>query len=190
MRRALVLVGLLVLMAAVAYGATRLAVRSARVQPPTCQALATLEDYLAVTPDQREVMSGIDAKYAAIRPGLRDRVWQTRDELIATLKDPSSTREQAVEKAKEFSEAQEAMQTNTVEYVMELRQHLTPAQKQKLTGLLGRGMCALTGGQCRRGMGTGMGPGMGGGMGPGMGAGIGGRGRGYCGGRGSRGVRP
>jgi Spy/CpxP family protein refolding chaperone len=102
-------------------------------------------------------------------------VWQTRDELIAVLEDPKSTREQALDRAKRFCAAQQALQLNTVEYMVELRGHLTPAQKTKLAGMVGRGMCALTGGPCRRGMGGEMG-------GP--------RGGGFCGGRGSGGGAP
>ena len=178
-KRWLAVVGLLILVAAVSYGATRLAVRNARVQPPAPAAFAALQDYLEVTPDQQKQLAGVNEQYGAVRPELRDRVWQTRDELIAVMEDPKSTREQAVEKAKQFCSAQEAMQVNTVEYMIELRQHLTPAQKQKLGGLVGRGMCALTGGQCPRGMGVG------GSMG-----GPGGGGNGFCGGRGLRGGRP
>ncbi len=187
MRRVLAIVGLLVLIAAVSFGATRLAVRTTQVRPQTCQALAALEDYLAVTPDQKKALAGIDVQFETQRPLLRDRVWQTRDDLIAVLEDPNSTRAQAVEKTRQFCAAQQAMQLNTVEYMVELRQHLTPAQRQKLTGLVGRGMCALTGGPCPRGMGRGMGGGMG--MGRGMG-GAGGGGNGYCGGRGMRGGGP
>lgn len=178
MRRGwLAVVGLLILVAAVSYGATRLAVRGAGVQAAPCPAFAALQDYLGVTPDQQKQLAGINAQYGAVRPELRDRVWQTRDELIAALENPKSTRAQAVEKARQFCAAQQAMQMNSVEYMIELRQHLTPAQKQKLGGLVGRGMCALTGGQCPRGMGGGMG-------------GPGGGGNGLCGGRGWRGGRP
>jgi Spy/CpxP family protein refolding chaperone len=185
MKRALAIAILLILVVAVSYGATRLAVRTTRVRPATCQALSALEDYLAVTPGQKQALAAVDAQFGAARPQLRDHVWQTRDELVATLEDPNSTRAQAVEKARQFCAAQKAMQLNTVEYMVELRQHLTPAQRQKLAGLVGRGMCTLTGGPCGRGMGRGMGNGMGGGMG-----GPGGRGNGFCGGRGMSGGGP
>lgn len=165
MKRVLAAVGLVIFLAAVSYGATRLVVRGTAAGQPACPAFGVLQDYLELTPEQREKVASIDARFAAVRPQLRSRVWQTRDELIATLQDPNSTRAQAVEKAKEFCDAQQAMQVNTVEYIVELRRHLTPAQQQRLSSLVGRGMCALTGGPCGRGAGRGAGAGMGLGMG-------------------------
>lgn len=170
MRRVLVAAGLLVLVAAVAYGATKLVVRRTVATPPACPAFDVLQDYLGLTSEQRQKLAEVDARYATVRPQLRNRVWETRDELIATLQDPNSTRAQAVERARQFCAAQQAMQINTVEYMVELRERLTPPQREKLAGLIGRGMCALTGGPC--------GPGMGRGRGAGMGLGMGGRGRG------------
>jgi len=177
MRRVLGAVFLVILLAAVSYGATRLVVRkTAAAGLSACPAFGVLQDYLGLTPEQRDKLASVDAQFAAVRPQLRSRVWETRDDLIATLQDPNSTRAQAVEKAREFCAAQQAIQINTVEYITELRQHLTPAQQQKLAGLVGRGMCALTGGPCG---GRGAGRGSGGGMGLGMGGR--GRGNGCCG---------
>jgi len=167
--------GVLALVAVVSYAATRVALRSARGTAVTPPAFAVLQDFLGVTSDQRSALASIDAHYGAVRPALRNRVWQARDELIGVLEDPKSTRGQALDKARRFCAAQEALQVNTVEYMFELRRHLNPAQRAKLAGLVGRGMCALTGGPCPRGMGRGMG------LGPGGGS---------CGGRGWRGGRP
>jgi Spy/CpxP family protein refolding chaperone len=164
----------LILAAGVSFGATRLAVRGVRGIGSAPQEFAMLQNYLDVTPDQRKALADIDARYGSARPALRDRVWQTRDELIAALQDPNSTRKQALDRAKRFCEAQQALQLNTVEYMVELRGRLTAAQKAKLAGMVGRGMCTLTGGPCPHGIGGGMG----------------GAGGGVCGGCGRRGGAP
>ena len=119
---------------------------------------------------QREALAGIDTEFAKQRPALRQGLWQARDELLRVLKDPDSTRADAVAAVERFGAAQQALQRNTIEYVFELRRHLAPAQREKMIGVMGQGMCALT-------------------CGPGMGRGCGGQGRGSCGFGGGRGMR-
>lgn len=164
----LVVIGALVVLGVGSFAATRLAVRGLCSGTKAPVAFAVLQDYLELTPQQRTALQEADADYASVRPALRDAVIEARDGLLKVLEDPKSDREATVSAAKRFCRAQEALQLNTVEYMVELREHLDASQKKKLAGLMGRGMCALTGGPCPGGMGLGRGRGMGGGQGAGL----------------------
>ena len=153
-RRWLVLVAILLAMGAASYAATRLINRPPRVPGAPCPGFAALQDYLDLTLDQRKALAEIDAQYAESRPLLRERFRQARDDLIAVLRDPNSTQGQATAAVKRFGAAQQAMQLNTVSYTFELRKHLTKAQKERMVGLMGRGMCAKS---CGPGAGIGWG---------------------------------
>lgn len=173
------LVVVFVALAAGSYAATRLVQNTRQPQtPPAAPGFAVLQDYLQLTPDQRQALAAVDQRYAAVRPELRDRLWEARDNLLNVMGDPNSTSQQAVAAAKKFGAAQQAMQLNTIEYTYQMRKHLTPAQREKLVSTMGRGMCAMT---CGPGSGRGMG---GRGNGPCQGAGQGkGKGQGWRGGR-------
>ena len=174
----LAMIAALVVLGVGSFAATRLAVRGLCNGVRAPMAFAVLQDYLELSSQQRKALEEADARYASVRPALRDAVIEARDGLLNVLEDPKSDREEAVRAAKRFCRAQEALQLNTVEYMVELRGHLNASQKKKLAGLMGRGMCALTGGPCQGGMGLGPGRGMGGGQGAG-----------FCGGQGWRGGR-
>ena len=152
-KRWLILIAILLAMAAASYAAARLVSRPG-VPPggPPCPGFAALQDYLQLTPDQRTALAGVDARYGDSRPRLRDEFRQARDELVAVLHDPNSTEDQAIAAVKRFGTAQQAMQLNTVSYTFELRKHLTEEQKERMVGLIDRGMCVKS---------CGPGPGMG-----------------------------
>lgn len=132
--------------------------------------LVVLNDYLELTPAQREAVASITAETARTRVHLREEVLRTRDELLKVLTDPDSTSEQGLGAARRFGEAQQAMQENTVEYIFAMRQHLNPKQKAKLAATMNRGICGLVcgpgggmgkaagGGRGRCGLGMGLGP--------------------------------
>ncbi len=178
-KRWLILIAVLLAMGIASYAAARLATRPAGPQGAPCPGFAVLQDYLQLTPNQRLALAEVDAKYADSRPRLRDKFREARDELVAVLHDPNSTEDQAIAAVKRFGEAQQAMQLNTVSYTFELRKHLTKEQKEKMFGLIDRGMCGRS---------CGGGPGMGWG-GPGGGPhGIDGPGPGPRSSRGGRGL--
>mgnify|MGYP005841566115 CR=1 FL=1 len=159
------LVALFLLMAAASYAAARLISSRHPRAPEAAPGFALLQDYLGVTDEQKRALADIDGKFARQRPELRDRMFEARANLVTVLQNPDSTVDQALRAAREFGEAQQAMQANTILYTYELRKHLTPQQREKMVRTMGRGICAMTGG-------------------PGMGRGMGGRGKGPCADRG------
>ena len=165
----LLLIGAFLVLGVASYATARYLSRGP-VYPKPCPGMAMLQDYLELTPAQHEALAGIDTAFGKERPALRQELWQARDELLRVLREPDSTRTNVVAAVKRFSAAQQALQMDTVEYVFELRRHLTPAQREKMIGVMGQGMCALT-------------------CGPGMGKGCAGQGRGACGFSGERGMR-
>lgn len=166
-KNTLVLIGVLVVLGVGSFAATRLAVQGPCSLTGTPAAFAALQDYLELTPAQRTAMRATDRHFAETRPKLKSDVIESRDALLRTIQDTQSSREQTLEATRRFCRAQEAMQVNTVEYMVALRGHLTKAQKEKLGGFVERGMCALTGGVCHgRGHGLGLGRGKGGGQEP------------------------
>lgn len=170
----LFLAALFIVLAAVSYATAKLvyAVQN-RVDRSAPPGLSVLQDYLQLTDAQRESLAQVDARFASTRPELRANLETARDKLLSVMRDPNSTRDEAVRAAREFGAAQQAMQLNTIEYTYELRKHLTPAQRNKLVATMGRGMCAVT---CGPGGGRGMGgPGIGRGRMSGPGGWHGGR---------------
>lgn len=162
-RNTLILVGVLIILGIGSFAATRMGRRSphcAGCEAPV--AFAALQDYLLLSNAQRSAMQEIDARFSVTRPKLSAETYDARDELLKALQNPDSTPEQTLAATRRFCRAQEALQLNTVEYMIELRAHLSPTQKTKMSDLIGRGMCSLTGGPCK-------GHGMGGGMGLGLG---------------------
>ncbi|MGI6296830.1 MAG: Spy/CpxP family protein refolding chaperone [Armatimonadota bacterium] len=169
-RNTLILIGVLVVLGVGSFAATRLAVQGPCSITGVPAAFAALQDYLELTPAQRTAMRATDRRFAEIRPELKSDVIEARDRLLATIQNTESTPEQTLQATRRFCRAQEALQVNTVEYMVALRGHLNKAQKEKLGGFVERGMCALTGGVCP-GRGLGRGRGMGMGLGRGRGAG-------------------
>lgn len=172
----LIFIGLLILLGIASYATTRAIREPGSPSNNSPQGFTMLQDYLGLTPQQRQKISDTDAEYADTRARLRDDVWQARDELRRILSNPDSTSREAVVAAEKLGEAQQQLQVNTIEYTYELRQHLTPAQREKLVSMMDRGICALAGG-----------PGMG--KGCGMGKGECGPGGPMCGPGGPRGGR-
>jgi Spy/CpxP family protein refolding chaperone len=167
----ILLFGLLILSIASFAAARLVSGRMVQKSSAPCAGIAMLQDYLELMPDQRLAIADMDAKYRVSRPALRDRIWEARNELLGVLNDPDARKSDVLAAADNFNAAQQALQKNTIEYIFALREHLTPAQKQKLIGLMSRGICPLASQ-----------PGMGGRRGAGRGAfcGMGKCGNGFC----------
>lgn len=164
----LVLVAVLALLAAASFTATRL-VGQTVAEPACCEPLFTmLHDYLDLTPDQRREIADIDASYATRRQDLRQKLWDERDHFLAVVRDSDSGKTEALAAMKRFGAAREAMAASTLEYVYDIREVLTPAQRTKLTSVIDQGTCGLSCGMGLRGRGM-MGPGAGNFGGPGQG---------------------
>lgn len=165
MRKAKWIVPLVVFvaLAAASFGAARLVAE--RPADEAAEGVAVLHDFLELTSAQRQEVEALDARYEQERPELTRALLDARSGLLEVMRDPRSTRQEAVEAADRFGDAQSNMQRNTISYTYELRECLTPEQREKLTDTMGRGMCSIT-------------------CGPGMGRAMGGRGRGPCGGYG------
>jgi len=161
-KRWIVLISVLAILAGTSYGASRL-LSQGRPSVLRCEpGLAMLQTYLSLTPDQRSDIAGVDERFAETRRVLRQQVWDSRDRFLAAIRDPGSGDEEIIAALREFVRAREEMAVNTISYILEVRRHLTPAQKEKVANLVDRGVCGLT-------------------MGPGAGAGCGRRGGGACG---------
>jgi Spy/CpxP family protein refolding chaperone len=161
-KRWIVLIAVLAILAGTSYGASRLLSQG---RPPVLEGepgLAMLQTYLALTPDQRSELEAVDARFAQSRPVIRQRVWDARDRFVAAIRDSNPNEKEIVAALRRFVRAREEMAVNTISYILEVRKHLTPAQQEKLTSLVDRGVCRLT-------------------MGPGAGAGCGRQGGGACG---------
>ncbi len=165
-----VLILALLLLAVASFAATRLLSQPARTQPQQEPLFGMLHSYLGLTPDQQREIADIEGSYAAQRQELRQRLWDERDHFLAVMRDPNSSKAEALAAMRRFAQAREAMGASTLEYVFDMRGVLTPAQRDKLTSVMDRGACALT-----------CGPGVGGcgrgGMAPGCGMPSGGGGR-------------
>lgn len=161
----ILLIVLSLLLAAASYGAARMICGSQCDIESAAPGFALLQDYLEMTPDQRQAISQVDAGIAEERLALREQMLDARDHLVDVINDPESTVDDALSAVHTFGDAQREMQANTVRYTYELRQHLTPPQREKMVRTMGRGVCGMTGG-------------------PGRGRGMGGRGRGPCSGDG------
>lgn len=155
MKRGWLMLAMLFLLTAVgSFAAVKLV--GTKPVPGSCPApgFAVLQDYLELTEEQRLALAAVDESFARERAELRERFVQARERLVEVLRDPDSTVDDALEAARIFGEAQQAMQTNTIRYTYELRKHLTPAQRERMVGTVCRGICAVTGGPCGvRGMG-------------------------------------
>jgi len=156
----LVLILVLLLLGAASFTATRLVGQTA-AEPPCCEPVITmLHEYLGLTPDQRRRIADIDAAFVARRQGLRQRLWAERDRFLAIVRDSDSGKSEALAAIKRFGAAREAMAASTLEYVYDIRDVLTPAQRTKLTSVIDRGTCGFACGMGLRGRGRGMiGPG-------------------------------
>jgi len=161
-KRWAILIGISLVLAGSSFSATRL-LSQARPRPLQSEpGLAMLQDYLGLSPEQRGALADVDARYATARPALRDAVWHARDELMNALRDPDSTDEQVISALRQFGRAREEMAINTIGYILQVRRHLTAAQRSKLIGVMDRGICGIT-------------------VGPGLGRGCGRPGGGACG---------
>lgn len=138
---------MLVLLAVGSYGAARFVSRSNSTYEPGIMAV---QDYLNLTAEQRRVVADLTQEFAVSRPVLRQQVWQARDRFVALVRDPRADKDDVLLALHELSRAREEMAKNTVEYLLALRDCLTPAQQDKLTALVERGMCSLDSEVCGR----------------------------------------
>ncbi len=154
----IILIALLLVLAGASYGTARLVSRPPAAPAQSEPLMAMLHSYLRLTPDQQREIAQIDARYSAERAELRQKMWEERDRFAAVMRDPNSTKEQALAAMRRFASARTAMGASTLSYVFEIRQLLTPEQRARLTGAVDRGICALAGGPgvggCGRGMGA------------------------------------
>lgn len=161
----IMLAALLVVLSAASFTAARLLSAGSEVSGQPEPLLGVLPDYLDLTPEQRQHLDSVNADYASQRRIIRQRMWDARDRFAAVMRNPDSTREQALAAMERFGAAREDMAANTLEYVFEVRRVLTPEQRSKLAEVMDRGVCALScgpGGGCGGPMGAGgMGPGQG-----------------------------
>ncbi len=142
----IILIALLLILAAASYGAARF-LRPTLSESPKSEPLFTmLHDYLGLTPNQRSMISEIDAKHAARRAQIRQQLWDARDHLLNVVRNPTASRAEAIAAIRQFGSARQKMAESTIEYVFDIRKVLTPTQNAKLASAMGRGMCALTGG--------------------------------------------
>ncbi len=132
---------MLVLLAVGSYGAARFV--SSRSNSTDEPGIMAVQDYLNLTAEQRRVVADLTQEFAASRPVLRQQVWQARDRFVALMRDPRADKNDVLLALHELSRAREEMAKNTVEYLLALRDCLTPAQQDKLTALVERGMCSL-----------------------------------------------
>lgn len=129
------------------FAAVRGLVGTAQGPQGCCAAWDALYNYLQLDAGQRQAIARVDADALARRAALRERLWQARDRLVAVLKNPESDISDGREAVRAFGEAQQALQSDTVEHVYAIRKHLTPEQRAKLSGMLGRGICGVVCGQ-------------------------------------------
>ncbi len=161
-KRWIVLIIGLAVLAGTSYGASRLLAQGRRCILGGEPVLAMLQAYLGLSPEQRGDIAGVDQRFAEARPLLRQQVWDARDRFVAVIRDSKSNDGEVIAALREFLQAREEMAVSTVSYMLEVRKHLTPAQRDKLTNLVDRGVCRVT-------------------MGPGAGAGCREQGGGACG---------
>jgi len=110
------------------------------------EGLVLLRSYLELTPAQQREIARIESSYEQQRPKLRQDVWDARDELAAVLRDPEVDESKAIAALRKLSRSREEMAVNTIKYLFEVRDHLTPRQREKLADVADCGMCGPTGG--------------------------------------------
>jgi hypothetical protein len=139
------------------------------------QALAT---FLELDDEQAAKIAAHDPKFADDLVRLRQTLNTKREELALAMEDVNVSEEVMWSRLQEAFAADHALEQRVMEYLMAIRDHLTPTQQQKLFALAADGI-RRGGGYCRSLLGPGTGPGRGAGLGQGQGRGLGqGQGRG------------
>ncbi len=143
--RTLLLIILIVLLGVGSFAATRFVVNRNYESHLGCNC-DELCSYLKLDNRQIQSVSGIVNNYITKRVELRYKLWQTRSELLELLNNPDTNDQEVMAALDRFRDAQYELQRNTISYILGIRKHLTSEQREKLVGMLRRGLCALTSG--------------------------------------------
>lgn len=140
-------------------------------QPAADDATELFLDWLQVSPSQRSTIRQREPRFGQELKQLRETMQAQRQALAAALQDPQTPEQEIREKHEAAIAAGNAMERRVVDYLLTVRDHLTPEQQRRLAGLCAQG---VTQGQWRwrhgqQGGGPGGGPGAGGGRGRGWG---------------------
>jgi Spy/CpxP family protein refolding chaperone len=143
-KRWIAFIALLCLVVVLSYAAGRL-IAAGKLIELNEPGIMRVQDYLGLSAEQRKAVYAATVELVKARQELRQRVWAARDHFVDLIRDPNASQSDILAALRDLSRAREEMSINTVSYLLELRAHLTPAQRAKLTTLIEQGMCSLTG---------------------------------------------
>jgi Spy/CpxP family protein refolding chaperone len=170
-RKQQLLVVLAALLAAVASFAVAYAQRSAATSRAAAgnPAGETLLNWLNVPAAAREQILARDPAFGDDLARLRNDLNQRRETLAAALEDPTSAPDVIRARVEAVIAASASLERRVTEYLLSVRDHLTPEQQKRLLSLCAQGVRQGSGWRWRHGQGgdgAGQGPGGGGGPGP------------------------
>jgi Spy/CpxP family protein refolding chaperone len=130
-----------------------------------------LLNWLEISPADRATIAQHDVAFDQDLQRMRSDLQSKRGQLAAMLEKSDTTDQEIRDAVEAVITANAALQRRVMEHVLAIRDHLTPAQQQRLLSLCAQGIRQGPGWQWRGGAGggAGMGAGAGRGMGPGPG---------------------
>lgn len=102
---------------------------TSRKQPPSLHQMIHRD--LGLTPQQREQVSEIEARYSAQREGRENEMRAANARLAASIEADRQLSEEVQAAIEDFHVAMGELQMETIRYVFEIRETLTPEQQAK-----------------------------------------------------------
>ncbi len=142
MKRFLIAAGVLLGLAGLAYLATLgcCHLMASRPQPGWAERLS-------LTPDQRQAVAAAQKQFLARKQESCGILCAKRAQMIQLLKQPEPDQPALLQLAEEIGQEQTALEKATLEHLLAVRQHLDPAQSERLMNLVSedlRTACAAT----------------------------------------------
>lgn len=133
-------IGLLTVAAASALAAYTATVSTRPATAPTTSpakdaATETLLNWLEASPQQRRVLAAHDVEFGSELKQLKADLESKRKEFAAALERANAPRDEILARLEAMLTADGALQRRIAEYLLSVRDHLTPEQQQKLFGL-------------------------------------------------------
>lgn len=168
-RNILLVMGCVVAMI-IGYAAARATGQEGEMPIDNAAAMA-LAEFLELNNEQAAEIAKHDPAFAGDLVRLRQALNGRREELAKAMESADVSEQEMQARLEAAFAADHALERRVMEYLMTIRDHLTPAQQQKLFGLAADGI-RRGGGYCRSLLGPGTGQGRGQGLGQGRGQGF------------------
>lgn len=129
--------------------------QSARIGPAAGQSMPVITEYLQLTPEQAERVAPINESFCREQHANCADMQAARANLLSVLKRNNLQRRDVDAALAEVERTQAQLQRRAAQYLLDLKNVLTPAQKAKLFGLVEHRFCEQ--GRCGGGICPGIG---------------------------------